>query len=123
MLPAELATATWVSAASRSLDKYWQLTKPKVVAVIVFTALVGMLLAARDLPPLGLVLRALLGIWLAAASAAALNHVLDRKFDAKMRRTRRRPLPSGQLTARAALFFAAILGVLSMLILACLVNP
>ena len=121
--PAELATSTWVSAASRRLDRYLELTKPKVVATIVFTALVGMLLAARDLPPLGLVLRALLGIWLAAASAAALNHVLDRKFDAKMRRTRRRPLPSGQLTARAALVFAGILGVLSMLILAWLVNP
>src|SRR5215470_9269882 len=104
---AELATTGWVSATSRHLDKYWELTKPKVVATIVFTAIVGMLLAARDVPPLGLLLRASLGIWLAAASAAALNHVLDRKFDAQMRRTRRRPLPSGQLTTRAALIFAS----------------
>ena len=114
---AELATTIWVSTASRRFDNYWQLTKPKVVAAIVFTAIVGMLLAAPGLPPLDLVLRASLGIWLAAASAAALNHVLDRKFDAEMRRTRQRPLPSGQLTTGAALIFAGTLGVLSMLIL------
>lgn len=121
--PAQFAATPWVSRASRWLDNYWQLTKPKVVATIVFTAIVGMLLAARGLPPLDVVLRASLGIWLAAASAAALNHLLDRKFDAEMRRTRRRPLPSGQLTARAALIFAGTLGVLSMLILWWSVNP
>ena len=119
---AEFAPSIWVARASRRLDNYWQLTKPKVVAAIAFTAIVGMLLAGRGLPPLYLALRATLGIWLAAASAAALNHVLDRKFDAEMRRTRRRPLPSGQLSTRAALTFAGTLGVLSMLILAWSVN-
>ena len=114
---AALATTLWVSRASHRFDNYWQLTKPRVVAAIVFTAIVGMLLAAPGLPPLDLMLRAAIGIWLAASSAAALNHVLDRKFDAEMRRTRQRPLPSGQLSTGAALIFASALGVLSMLIL------
>ena len=104
------------------MDRYWQLTKPKVVAAILFTALVGMFLATRGWPRLDLMLLACGGIWLAAASAAALNHVLDRRFDAAMMRTRRRPLPSGQLTERAALAFAAALGIASMLILALRVN-
>jgi heme o synthase len=102
--------------------KYWRLTKPKVVAVIVFTAIVGMFLATPRIPRLGLMLFASAGIWLAAASAAALNHVLDRRVDAVMMRTRRRPLPSGQLSATGALAFAASLGLLSMLILALWVN-
>jgi heme o synthase len=101
---------------------YWRLTKPKVVAVIVFTAIVGMFLATPRIPRLDLVLFASSGIWLAAASAAALNHVLDRRVDAVMTRTRRRPLPSGQLSATEALAFAASLGLLSMLILALWVN-
>ena len=63
-----------------------------------------------------------LGIWLAAASAAAINHVLDRRIDAQMARTRKRPLPLGHLTEGSALVFAAMLGMASMLILATLVN-
>jgi protoheme IX farnesyltransferase len=101
---------------------YWRLTKPKVVAVIVFTAIVGMFLATPRIPCLDLVLLASTGIWLAAASAAALNQVLDRRVDAVMARTRRRPLPSGQLSEPGALAFAASLGAFSMLILTLWVN-
>jgi protoheme IX farnesyltransferase len=102
---------------------YWELTKPKVVALIVFTAIVGMLLATPDLPPGRVVVFATLGIWLAAASAAAINHVLDRRIDAEMVRTRRRPIPSGHVSEVAALLFAFALGLAAMLILALLVNP
>jgi heme o synthase len=119
MLSSAVALATNCFSSLRS---YWQLTKPKVVAVIVFTAFVGMLLASRSLPRLDLVLLACAGIWLAAASAAALNHVIDREFDAAMRRTRRRPLPSGKLTQCVAFVFAITLGLAAMTILVFWVN-
>jgi protoheme IX farnesyltransferase len=104
------------------LHRYWQLTKPKVVAAILFTALVGMLLATPAWPRFDLVVFGCAGIWLAAASAAALNHVLDARLDVAMMRTRWRPLPSGQLTGRAAVAFASCLAVASMLVLALGVN-
>jgi len=102
---------------------YLELTKPRVVSLIVFTAVIGMFLAVPGLPPLPAVLFGTLGIWLAAASAATINHVLDRRIDAEMARTRYRPLPLGHVTEGSALLFAAALGVASMLILAALVNP
>ncbi len=107
----------------RDCRSYWQLTKPKVVALIVFTAIVGMFLATPGLPPAGALLFGTVGIWLAAASAAAINHVLDRRIDAQMSRTRYRPIPTGHVTETAALLFAFALGLASMLILALLVNP
>lgn len=102
---------------------YLALCKPKIVALIVFTAVVGMLLATPTLAPLPLLLAATTGIGLAAAAAAALNHVVDQRIDALMARTRARPLPTGQLSSRAALVFAGCLGALSMAILGLLVNP
>ena len=101
---------------------YWQLTKPRVVALIVFTALVGMFLAVPGLPPLKESVAGLLGIWLAAASAAAINHLLDQRIDAVMARTAHRPLPTGALNARQVLLFAVALGALSMLLLVVFVN-
>jgi protoheme IX farnesyltransferase len=89
---------------------YLELTKPKVVALIVFTAIVGTLLASP-------------GIALASGCAAAINHVLDQKIDEQMARTQRRPLATGTLKTSQALTFALSLGVLSMLILWFLVNP
>src|SRR6185295_4836415 len=108
---------------SARLHDYFELTKPKVVALIVFTAVVGMLLATPALPPLSIAAYATLGIWLAASSAAAINHVLDRRIDAEMARTRRRPIPTGHVNEVSALLFALALGLASMLILALLVNP
>jgi len=102
--------------------RYLELTKPKVVSLIVFTAIVGTLLASPGFPPWDALLFGNLGIALAAACAATLNHVLDRRIDEQMARTRGRPLPTGQLTERSALIFAAVLGVAAMAILAFLVN-
>jgi protoheme IX farnesyltransferase len=101
---------------------YLALTKPKVVSLIVFTAVVGMFLAVPGLPPLGAVLWGTLGIALASASAAAINHVLDARIDAEMARTRHRPLPQGTVVESHALAFAFVLGAASMLVLALLVN-
>jgi len=115
--------AAAVDARSSRLRDFWELTKPKVVALIVFTAIVGMFLATPALPPLSALAFGTLGIWLAAASAAAINHVLDRRIDAEMVRTRRRPIPTGHVSESAALLFAFALGLAAMLILALLVNP
>ncbi|HXZ59829.1 MAG TPA: heme o synthase [Steroidobacteraceae bacterium] len=102
--------------------RYLELTKPKVVALITFTAIVGTLLASPGAPPLQPLLFGNLGIALAAACAATINHVLDRRLDEQMARTRARPLPTGALTERAAIAFAAVLGVAAMTVLAFLVN-
>lgn len=102
---------------------YLELTKPKVVALIVFTAIVGTLLSTPAMPPIDALIFGNVGIALASACAAAINHVLDQKIDEQMSRTRSRPLPTGGLGTYQALLFAGILGVLSMLILWFLVNP
>ncbi len=101
---------------------FLELTKPKVVALIVFTAIVGALLAVPGPPPLATLLYGCLGIALASACAATLNHVLDQRIDAEMARTRGRPLPTGRLSTTQALTFAAALGTAAMLILSLLVN-
>ncbi len=102
---------------------YYELTKPRVVILIVFTAIVGMLLAVPGLPPLPALLFGTLGIGIAASSAAVVNHVLDAHIDVHMTRTRGRPLPQGKLSERQALIFATILCVISMLALWFMVNP
>jgi protoheme IX farnesyltransferase len=93
------------------------------VSLIVFTAIVGALLATPGPPPLDALFFGSLGIALASACAATLNHVLDRHIDARMARTRARPLPTGQLSTKQALIFAAALGIAAMAILFFLVNP
>ncbi len=102
--------------------QYWQLTKPRVVALIVFTALVGMFLAVPALPPWREAVFGLLGIWLAAASAAAINHLIDQRIDKLMARTANRPLATGALKPMQVLLFALVLGAASMAILVLLVN-
>ena len=102
---------------------YYELTKPRVVVLIVFAAVVGMFLAVPGLPPPIALLFGTLGIGLAASSAAVVNHVLDVRIDIHMTRTRGRPLPQGKLSERQALVFAAALCVASMLMLWILVNP
>ncbi|MFM7396463.1 MAG: heme o synthase [Gammaproteobacteria bacterium] len=102
---------------------YLELTKPKVVALIVFTAIVGTLLATPGMPPLDALIWGNLGIALASGCAAAINHVLDQKIDEQMSRTRSRPLATGTLKTSQALTFAGSLGVISMLVLWFLVNP
>jgi protoheme IX farnesyltransferase len=104
------------------LKDYFELTKPRVVALIVFTAVIGMFLAVPGMPPWKPVIFGSLGIWLAASSAAAINHLLDQRIDAIMARTAHRPLPSGSLSGRQVLVFAVALGALSMLLLVWQVN-
>ncbi|MGE0385323.1 MAG: heme o synthase [Gammaproteobacteria bacterium] len=101
---------------------YLELCKPRVVALIVFTAIIGMLLAAPGQVPLLTFVAATLGIGLAAASAAAINHVADHRIDALMDRTRHRPLPEGHLSRARALGFALVIGVAAMAILVQYVN-
>jgi len=107
---------------SSNAGQYWALTKPRVVALIVFTAIVGMLLAVPGIPPWRALVFGSLGIWLAAASAAAINHLIDQKIDAVMARTAHRPLPTGSLQGWQVLVFAIVLGALSMLLLVWQVN-
>jgi protoheme IX farnesyltransferase len=101
---------------------YYELTKPRVVMLIVFTAIVGMFLSVPGWPGAWPLIFGTLGIGLASSSAAVYNHVLDARIDIQMMRTRGRPLPQGKLTERSALTFATILCVISMLILGLLVN-
>jgi len=117
-LPLQAMNAT----ATGKLTDYLGLCKLKVVSLIVFTAIVGMFLAVPGMPPLDKLLLGSIGIAMAAASAAAINHVLDARIDAVMKRTRRRPLPTGQLTEAEALIFAFALGLVSMIVLASFVN-
>ena len=102
--------------------RYIELCKPRVVALIVFTAVVGMFLAVPGWPPLNALIAGTMGIALAASSAAAINHLLDQRIDAIMARTRNRPLPSGQLSVNQVLIFAGVLGVASMTLLVAWVN-
>jgi protoheme IX farnesyltransferase len=101
---------------------YYELTKPRVVMLIVFTAVVGMFLSVPGWPGAAPLFFGTLGIGLASSAAAVYNHVLDARIDIQMMRTRGRPLPQGKLTERSALTFATVLCVISMLILALLVN-
>ena len=102
---------------------YYELTKPRVVLLIVFTAIVGMFLAVPGMPDVAGLIFGTLGIGIAASSAAVFNHVLDARTDILMMRTRGRPLPQGNLTEKSALIFASVLCVLSMNMLWFLVNP
>ncbi len=111
-----------MSAFSQTLGDFWALTKPRVVALIVFTAVVGMFLATPGMPPWNALILGNLGIYLAAAGAAALNQILDARVDAQMSRTMYRPLPRGRLTETQAVAFALGLGALSMAILCIWVN-
>jgi protoheme IX farnesyltransferase len=101
---------------------YLALCKFKVVVLIVFTALIGMLLAVPGMVPLDILLLGNIGIGLGAASGAAFNHIVDQRIDALMARTRARPLPGGRVSQTHAVIFASVLCVLSVLILAVGVN-
>jgi protoheme IX farnesyltransferase len=101
---------------------YLELTKPKVSLLIVFTAVVGMVLASPRWIPLQALILGSIGIALASGSAAAFNHILDQRIDAQMLRTRRRPLPTGHLQEKHAVLFAVALAMASMVILALGVN-
>lgn len=102
---------------------YLELCKPKVVLLLVFTAVIGMFLATPHWPPWQALLFGTAGIWLAASAAAVANHALDARIDAIMDRTRNRPMPTGHISERQAYAFAVTLAVVSMGLLWWLVNP
>lgn len=104
------------------IAQFVDLGKPRVVALIVFTAVVGMALASPGMIPLNALIWGTLGIGLAASSAAAVNHLLDQRIDIRMTRTRHRPLPSRSLTESQVMIYAGVLAVISMLMLVLMVN-
>jgi protoheme IX farnesyltransferase len=106
--------ATW--------SQYYKLTKPKVVYLIVFTAMVGMLLAVDGAVPLNVFVFGLLGIGFAAASGAAINHVVDERIDQLMERTKDRPIASGDIGQGKALVFALSLGAIGIAMLLVFIN-
>jgi protoheme IX farnesyltransferase len=110
-------------SAVYSWRDYYEMTKPKVVLLIAFTALVGMLLSTQGVAPWQPLVFGLAGISLAAACGAVINHIIDQRIDAVMDRTHWRPFPSGHMDNSHALAFALLLGGLSMFILYLLVNP
>ena len=111
-----------VSSASRA-RQFYALTKPRVVQLIVFCAVIGMLLATPGLPDWRVVLAAASGIWLVAAAAAAFNCLVEQRIDSRMARTAWRPTATGALTSRQALVFSMLLGVAGSALLYVAVNP
>jgi heme o synthase len=113
---------TTVALPKHRLRQFLALTKPRVVSLIVFTAVIGMFLAVPGLPPASALFFGTLGIALVAGSAAAINCLIEQKIDAVMARTRSRPLPRGELTSRQALVFASVVGATGLLVLYAMVN-
>ncbi len=108
---------------SQQWRDYYQLTKPKVVALLVLTAWVGMMLAQPGLPKFGLMIAATLGIGLLSAAAAAMNHIVDQRIDAQMARTYNRPVARGRLSTQQAVKFSLLLAGTGFLLLFIAVNP
>jgi len=108
---------TSLALTESRIRSFLALTKPRVVSLIVFCAVIGMFLATPDFPRAGVVFFATVGIALVAGAAAAINCLVEQKIDARMARTRRRPLPSGELTSMQTLVFACLLGGVGLLLL------
>ncbi len=111
-----------ITAARLNWRDYFELCKPKVVALIVFTAAVGMFLSTESWIPFNAWFWGLIGIGMAASAGAAINHWVDQEIDARMERTSNRPLPQGNIEGNNALVFALSLAVVSMVILLTFVN-
>jgi len=118
-----MTTTTTAQPLSFRLQQFFALTKPRVVSLIVFTAVIGMFLAVPGMVPLQALLFGTVGIALVAGAAAAINCLVEQKIDAVMARTRARPLPTGQVSAPETLFFASIIGGVGLWMLYVLVNP
>ncbi len=114
---------TTLAIAESRFRQFLALTKPRVVSLIVFCAVIGMFLAVPGLPPAVIVFVATIGIALVAGAAAAINCLVEQKIDAVMQRTRSRPLPSGELTSLQTLVFAGLLGGAGLWLLYRYVNP
>ncbi len=113
---------TAATLGKHSFRQFLALTKPRVVSLIVFVAVIGMFLATPGLPPPDIVFAATLGIALVAGAAAAFNCLVEQKIDAVMARTRARPLPRGEITSMQTLVFACVVGGAGLWLLYGLVN-
>lgn len=113
---------TTVKTLAPTASDFLTLCKIKVVSLIMLTAVVGMFLSSKGLPPWDLVILASIGIALASSSAAVFNHVIDQKIDEVMNRTKNRPIPEGIISSKTALIFGVVLGVVGIGILAIGVN-
>jgi heme o synthase len=120
--PRSLSESAALGAAIPLWREYYELCKPRVVALIVFTAVVGMFLSTPGLIPLDALVFGTLGIGLGAAAGAAVNQLVERRVDAVMARTMNRPLPAGRLDTGSALLFAVLLALASMGTLVLFVN-
>src|SRR5437762_5672038 len=114
---------TALALAPHRFRRLLALAEPRVVSLIVFTAVIGMFLASPGIPPAQAVLFGTVGIALVAGAAAAINCLVEQKIDAVMRRTRGRPLPRGEITSRQTLAFACVIGALGLWLLYRFVNP
>ena len=112
-----------VSALPHLARQYWSLTKPRVTQLALFCAVIGMFLAVQELPRWQIVLLATAGIWLLAGAAFAVNSMIERHIDARMARTRMRPLAQGELSPLQALVFSGLIGGAGMWVLYVHVNP
>jgi protoheme IX farnesyltransferase len=113
----------FIDAVLQVFADLYEITKPKVVAMLVITAIVGMVLSQDTLPNLWLMAMASLGIGLLSAAAAALNHIVDQKIDSQMARTYNRPLAKGRINNSQAIFFSLLLAVSGFVLLYFEVNP
>ena len=114
---------TTLALAESRFRQFLALTKPRVVSLIVFVAMIGMFLAVPGLPPVAPVVFGTVGIALVAGAAAAINCLVEQKIDALMARTRRRPLPAGELSSLSTLVFASLVGGIGLFVLYRFVNP
>ena len=110
-------------STSATWRDYFEMCKPKVVALLLLTAIIGMYLATPYMVPFDILVFGTIGIGAAAGAAAVVNHVVDRRIDAIMMRTDTRPIPKGKVAPRQAIIFATVMSIASMLILYFLVNP
>ena len=118
-----MSVSTETAGAMSRVHEYYELCKPRVVMLIVFTAIIGMFLAVPGLPPMSALVWGTLGITLQAASAAAVNQIIDRNIDARMARTCGRPLVTGTLGMTESIAFATVLGLVGFAVLWFRVNP
>ena len=120
----ELSAVEAASVSSQaSWRDYYEITKPRVVALLVLTALVGMCLSVPGAIPWQLLIPSMVGIGLLSSAAAAINHIVDERIDSIMGRTHNRPIPNGKITQQSAIIFAASIAVIGFVMLYALVNP
>ena len=116
------ATNTNLTPVAHLARQYWLLTKPRVTQLALFCAVIGMFLSTPELPSIAVIVKATLGIWLLAGAAFAVNSIIERHIDARMMRTRMRPLARGEITPAQALAFSGVIGGAGMWVLYTQVN-